>query len=34
MLSEHAQMRDVTVQAHRLDSYDQLTQENRDEEST
>ena len=33
MLSEHAQTRDVTVQAHRLDSYDQLTQENGDEES-
>ena len=33
MLSEHAQTRDVTVQEHRLDSYDQLTQENDNEES-
>lgn len=34
MLSEHAQTRDVTVQEHRLDSYDRLTQENPDEEAT
>lgn len=34
MLSAHAKTRDVTVQAHRLDTYDQLTRGNHHEEPT
>ena len=34
ILSEHAQARDVAVQAHRLDTYDQLTREHTDEQQT
>jgi hypothetical protein len=34
ILSEHAQARDVAVQAHQLDNYDQLTAEDHDEEPT
>ena len=34
ILSEHAQARDVAIQAHQLDTYDQLTAEDHDEEPT
>lgn len=34
MLSEHAQARDVAIQAHQLGTYDQLTAEAPDEEPT
>jgi hypothetical protein len=34
ILSEHAQARDVTVQEHQLDTYDQLAKEPSDEQAT
>jgi transposase len=34
MLSEHARGRDVAIQSHRLDSYDQLSTEQADEDAT
>ena len=34
MLSEHARSRDVAIESHRLDSYDQLSTEETDEDAT